>query len=152
MTTEITLLPQSHLPSVYFFSCLFILHFCSPQHSSSLRQPFIFSLHFILFLCCYLASLPIFLSVSPLSVSLTVSSSTLFTILHLCLTIISHSFLVFVCCFIRHAFLLSFSLSISLATSVDHSSKCHLATSATVGFINSFLVGTTGRKTQGEKE
>lgn len=35
---------------------------------------------------------------------------------------------------------------------VDRLSKCQMATSAAVGIINSFLVGTTERETQGVRE
>lgn len=44
-----------------------------------------------------------------------------------------------------------FPLSISSAASVDHLSKCQMATSATVGIKNSFLVGTTETVRWGER-
>lgn len=129
MTTEITLLSQSHLPSIYF--CLFILHFCSSAFPPPPFANLLFS-HSILSSSC-----------SPCSLASLQYSSR--SSLSQCLL------LVFACSFLLYAFPRSFSLSISSAASVDHLSECQMATSATVGIKNSFLVGTTEREARGVK-
>lgn len=135
MTSEITLLSHSHLPSIYF--CCF--------SSSCTSSPSLPALYFhtplyplpVLSSLVSLANIPLlYLSIcgcllpphfspfcSPTSLS---SISFLFLCaLNLSIPLSSH-----------------FLLSVSFASCVDHLSKCQMDTSATVAIINSFAVGT----------
>lgn len=154
MTTEITLRSQSHLPSIYFSSSVSSFSTSAPQHFLLLllsSPTFYFLAPFYtlpVLLSCFSANIPLFsLSVSFLSVS----SSTLFTILHLSFGIFTPSFLYLSVASFSMPFHSHFPLSVSMAVSVDRLSKCQMATSATVGIIDSFPVCATQRDTGGDR-
>lgn len=123
---------QSHLLSIYFSACCLFIFFNICSFPPSLVTDFCFLTPFY--------PLPVLLSASP---------SFYFRSLSLCL---STSFLYLPALSFSALFCSHFPLSISSAASVDRLSKCQIATSPTVGIINSFLVSNTETETRGAKE
>lgn len=150
MTTEITLLSQSHLPSIYFFSSVSSVS----SFSTSTAQLFLLLSSATFYFPAAYYPLPVLLVC--ISANIPLSFSSLFLPHYLWLSpppssqfctsaslSFTPSFLFLSALLFFMPFYSHFPFSISSPASVDCLSKCQMATTATICIINSFMISTT---------
>jgi len=141
MTTEITLLSQSHLPSIYFFSLVSSFSTSTPHEFLLLSTSLLFSRSIlssscaaaVLLLCQYSSQF-----VLSLSFSVSLCPPPAFSQFCTSALLSFPLFLIFFSLSFSMPFDSHFPLSISSAASVDHLSKCQMATSATVDVLSAW--------------